>query len=138
MSNGQALFAHCSTHLHYIVRRWPFSTAHLVDADVSIDFAKYTTPEDRVAVIATQPLTDNEVWTAFEPGDLLMFQHGDVVSRLNVPVPPVVLEKLRNRETDASASASASTMTIAIRNPVASEPATLDVEAADDAAAFES
>ncbi|HEY2606454.1 MAG TPA: class II glutamine amidotransferase, partial [Paraburkholderia sp.] len=34
MSNGQALFAHCSTHLHYLVRRWPFSTAHLVDADV--------------------------------------------------------------------------------------------------------
>jgi predicted glutamine amidotransferase len=73
MSNGQALFAHCSTNLHYIVRRWPFSTAHLVDADVSIDFAKYTTPEDRVAVIATAPLTDNEVWTAFKPGDLLMF-----------------------------------------------------------------
>ena len=44
MSNGQALFAHCSTRLHYLVRSWPFSTAHLVDADVSIDFAKYTTP----------------------------------------------------------------------------------------------
>ncbi len=88
MSNGQALFAHCSTHLYYLVRSWPFSTAHLVDADVSIDFAKYTTPEDRVAVIATQPLTDNEVWTRFEPGDLLMFQHGDVVARANVPVPP--------------------------------------------------
>jgi UDP-N-acetylglucosamine 1-carboxyvinyltransferase len=81
MSNGQALFAHCSTHLHYLVRRWPFSTAHLVDADVSIDFAKYTTPEDRVAVIATQPLTDNETWTRFAPGDLLMFQHGNVVAR---------------------------------------------------------
>jgi len=23
MSNGQAQFAHCSTHLQYIVRRWP-------------------------------------------------------------------------------------------------------------------
>jgi predicted glutamine amidotransferase len=105
MSNGQALFAHCSTHLYYLVRQWPFSTAHLVDADVSIDFAKYTTPEDRVAVIATAPLTDNEVWTRFAPGDLLMFQHGDVVARASVPVPQKVLDKLKNPATDASASA---------------------------------
>jgi glutamine amidotransferase len=136
MSNGQALFAHCSTNLHYIVRRWPFSTAHLVDADVSIDFAKYTTPEDRVAVIATAPLTDNEVWTAFKPGDLLMFQHGEVVGRVNVPVPPCVLEKLRNPALDASASAAMATASI---HPTPSlESVTLDVEAADDAAAFES
>jgi glutamine amidotransferase len=106
MSNGQALFAHCSTHLYYLVRRWPFSTAHLVDEDLSIDFAKYTTPEDRVAVIATQPLTDNEVWTRFAPGDLLLFQHGDVVAQANVPVPQKVLGKLRDPSTDPSASAS--------------------------------
>lgn len=105
MSNGQALFAHCSTRLHYIVRRWPFSTAHLVDEDLSIDFAKYTTPEDRVAVIATQPLTDNEVWTSFEPGELIMFQCGDVAARTRIPVPERVLEKLRNPALDASASA---------------------------------
>jgi glutamine amidotransferase len=105
MSNGQALFAHCSTHLYYLVRRWPFSTAHLVDADVSIDFAKYTTPEDRVAVIATAPLTDDEVWTRFAPGDLLMFQHGDVIAQTNVPVPQKVLDKLANPCLDASASA---------------------------------
>jgi glutamine amidotransferase len=126
MSNGQALFAHCSTHLHYLVRSWPFSTAHLVDADVSIDFAKYTTPEDRVAVIATQPLTDNEIWTAFEPGDLLMFQHGEVIARANVPVPPAVLEKARNPGCDPSASAS--------MLPAAS---VADLES-DDAAAYES
>jgi len=105
MSNGQALFAHCSTRLHYLVRRWPFSTAHLVDEDLSIDFAKYTTPEDRVAVIATQPLTDNEIWTSFEPGELIMFQCGDVAARMQIPVPERVLEKLRNPALDASASA---------------------------------
>ncbi|NVI02685.1 class II glutamine amidotransferase [Paraburkholderia youngii] len=143
MSNGQALFAHCSTHLHYLVRHWPFSTAHLVDADVSIDFAKYTTPEDRVAVIATKPLTDNEVWTAFKPGDLLMFRHGEVIGQANIPVPDSVLEKLRNPALDASASAT----TIAASNgaqPVGTRGTTLspdsetDLEAADDAAAFES
>jgi predicted glutamine amidotransferase len=126
MSNGQALFAHCSTHLHYLVRSWPFSTAHLIDADMSIDFAKYTTPEDRVAVIATQPLTDNEVWTAFEPGDLLMFQHGDVAARTHIPVPQFVLDKARNPECDETASAS--------MLPAAAE---LDIES-DDTAACES
>src|SRR6185437_12265127 len=135
MSNGQALFAHCSTHLYYIVRRWPFSTAHLVDADVSIDFAKYTTPEDRVAVVATKPLTDNEVWTAFEPGDLMMIQHGEVIGRVNIPVPASVLEKLRNPELDASASASTIAASMA---PAAMADSESDLEAADDAAAFES
>ncbi|GAB7540303.1 class II glutamine amidotransferase [Burkholderia sp. 3C] len=104
LSNGQALFAHCSTRLHYLVRRWPFSTAHLIDEDLSIDFAKYTTPEDRVAVIATQPLTDDEVWTAFEPGELMMFQCGDVAAQTRVKVPEIVLEKLRNPSLDPSSS----------------------------------
>jgi predicted glutamine amidotransferase len=93
MSNGQAQFTHCSTHLQYLVRRWPFSTAHLIDADMSIDFARYTTPEDQVAVIATQPLTDDEIWTAFKPGDLSMFQDGELTLKTNIPVPPEVLEK---------------------------------------------
>lgn len=90
LSNGQALFAHCSTHLHYLIRRWPFSTAHLIDADMSIDFAKYTTPEDCVAVIATQPLTDDEVWTRFEPGDMVMLRDGELVLQCNLPVPDAV------------------------------------------------
>jgi len=105
MSNGQALFAHCSTWLYYLVRRWPFSTAHLVDEDVSVDFAQHTTPDDRVAVIATQPLTDDEVWTRFAPGDLLMFRHGEVLAQTNIPVPQQVLDKLANPASDASASA---------------------------------
>jgi glutamine amidotransferase len=78
----------------------------LIDADMSIDFAQYTTPEDRVAVIATQPLTDDEVWTAFAPGDLLMFQDGEVAASTHIPVPPAVLEKARNPACDPSASAS--------------------------------
>lgn len=104
MSNGQALFAHCSTHLYYLIRRWPFSTAHLVDEDVSVDFAQHTTPKDRVAVIATQPLTDNETWMRFAPGDLLMFQHGEVLAQTNIPVPQQVLDKLANPASDVSAS----------------------------------
>jgi glutamine amidotransferase len=76
LSNGDVLFTHCSTHLHYLVRQAPFSVAHLVDNDVSIDFAEVTTPSDRVAVIATQPLTDNETWTAHPKDTVLVFHEG--------------------------------------------------------------
>lgn len=76
LSNGEYLFAHCSTSLYYIVRSAPFTQAHLVDQDMSIDFADVTTPDDRVAVIATQPLTDNEQWTAFSKDQLLVFKDG--------------------------------------------------------------
>jgi predicted glutamine amidotransferase len=76
LSNGQALWSHASTHLWYVERRHPFMTAHLADEDVAIDFAHHTTPEDRVAVVVTAPLTTNETWTAFEPGELAVFVDG--------------------------------------------------------------
>lgn len=90
LSNGQALFAHCSTNLYTLVRQWPFSTAHLIDADLTIDFTTVTTPDDRVAVIATAPLTDNENWTRLAPGELLMFEHGQRALHAMVPIPAAV------------------------------------------------
>ncbi len=76
LSEGRYLFAHCSTSLFYIVRKAPFATAHLVDDDLTIDFAAHTTPNDCVAVIATVPLTDNETWIAFSPNELMAFENG--------------------------------------------------------------
>jgi predicted glutamine amidotransferase len=77
LSNGDVLLAHCSTRLAYIVRKAPFGTAHLMDEDLTVDFRDVTSPEDRVAVIATAPLTDNETWTPLAPGELLMFRGGE-------------------------------------------------------------
>ena len=76
LSNGQALWAYCSTRLHHLVRQYPFASAHLQDEDVTVDFAKLTTERDRVAVIVTEPLTSNEVWSAFAPGELRVFVDG--------------------------------------------------------------
>jgi predicted glutamine amidotransferase len=76
LSNGQVLFAHCSTSLYYIVRQAPFTRAHLADTDMAVDFSLETTPNDRVAMIVTEPLTDNEQWIAMEAGQLLMFIEG--------------------------------------------------------------
>ena len=76
LSNGQALWAHCSTNLQYLLRQHPFRAARLQDEDLRVDFAQVTTPRDRVAVIATQPLTADEPWTAFAGGELKVFVGG--------------------------------------------------------------
>jgi len=62
--------------LHYLIRQPPFSTAKLLDTDYEIDFARVTTPSDRVAVITTKPLTEEPGWTEFQRGELLMFDKG--------------------------------------------------------------
>lgn len=76
LSNGEVLFAHCSTQLHYIARAYPFSTARLIDCDLTIDFSVHNHRDDRMTVIATKPLTSDESWTAFHPGELKMFAEG--------------------------------------------------------------
>ena len=76
LSNGQALWAFCSTRLHYIERAHPFGRATLADDDVTVDFGSLTTRNDRVAVIATEPMTSNETWLALAPGELGCFVGG--------------------------------------------------------------
>jgi predicted glutamine amidotransferase len=76
LSNGEALWAHCSTQLHYLVRQHPFAQATLMDDDWTVNFAEVNQPGDRAAVVVTQPLTRNESWTAFAPGELKVFVDG--------------------------------------------------------------
>jgi len=84
LSQGDALWAHCSTHLHHLVRQHPFGTARLQDQDVEIDFAQVAQDGDRIAIVATQPLTLNEPWVAMTPGQLVAFVDG-----LPLPLPTV-------------------------------------------------
>ena len=79
MSNGDMMFAHASTLLHYIVRKAPFGEEVLLDDDINIDFAAVTTPNDRVAVIATLPLTTNEQWQQLAINELVCLRAGEVV-----------------------------------------------------------
>jgi glutamine amidotransferase len=76
LSNGEALWAHASTSLYHVVRQHPFSRATLRDEYVSINFADHANPGDRVAVVVTAPLTSDEVWTPFAPGELRVFVDG--------------------------------------------------------------
>lgn len=82
LGDGKQLFARCSTKLHYIVRQSPFKRATLVDEDLSVDFAAMTTPNDRVAVVATMPLTRDETWTAGVPNTMWLFRAGKLVKTL--------------------------------------------------------
>jgi glutamine amidotransferase len=70
------LWAHCSTNLCYLVRQHPFRQARLQDDDISVNFAEFTTPSDRVAVVVTEPLTRDEEWIGFAPGELKVFAGG--------------------------------------------------------------
>ncbi|UOF00848.1 class II glutamine amidotransferase [Bdellovibrio reynosensis] len=78
LCNGSLLFAHCSTNLTYVLRKAPFPTVQLKDQDVTVDLSAQTTSEDRVAIIATSPLTHNEVWTDMKPGTLSLFEEGGI------------------------------------------------------------
>lgn len=79
LSSGGSLFAHCASRLTWLIRQAPFAAAHLTDQDLTVDFSDVTDPEDRVAVVATTPLTDNEAWQSATPGSLLQFSEGELV-----------------------------------------------------------
>jgi glutamine amidotransferase len=76
LSSGLALWAHGSTRLFWLERRHPFAHATLADEDLTVDFSAMTTSDDRVAVIATEPLTANEPWEPFARGELRVFVDG--------------------------------------------------------------
>jgi predicted glutamine amidotransferase len=82
LADGEYLYARCATKLAFIIRRAPFGRATLRDADVEVDFAALTTPTDRVAVVATEPLTRDEAWTEGVPGTLWVFRRGELVATL--------------------------------------------------------
>ncbi len=79
LSDGTALFTHCSTNLYFIVRQYPFAEAQLSDEDMRVDFSQVTTPDDRVAIVVTEPLTANETWTQFKAGELKVFVDGQPI-----------------------------------------------------------
>jgi glutamine amidotransferase len=76
LSDGRALYAHASTRLVWLHRQHPFARARLVDRDLEIDLAAANAPGDRMAVVATAPLTACEPWQVFAPGEMRVFVDG--------------------------------------------------------------
>ncbi|TXJ08413.1 MAG: class II glutamine amidotransferase [Acinetobacter sp.] len=94
LSNGQVLFSYATTKLHWLIREYPFQHARLIDMDIDIDFSAVTTPEDRVAVITTEPLTENEIWQAYQAGEMIVFKEGKIEHRRLTNVERLQREKL--------------------------------------------
>ncbi len=83
LGDGTNLYARCATKLCHIIRKAPFKKATLADEDLEIDFSEVTTPRDRVAVIATAPLTVDEVWHHGRPGEMWVFRLGRLAATLS-------------------------------------------------------
>ncbi|MFM1907283.1 MAG: hypothetical protein RLZZ591_960 [Pseudomonadota bacterium] len=81
LSNGQALWAHASTKLCYLVREYPFTEVQMKDEEVRVNLAELNGREDRLAIVVTEPLTTNEAWTHMAPGDLVVFVDGRPAGR---------------------------------------------------------
>jgi glutamine amidotransferase len=62
--------------LHYTVREHPFQKCALRDLDYVVDFAQIAGEKDRVAIIATKPLTIEEKWVEVKRGELILFDEG--------------------------------------------------------------
>jgi glutamine amidotransferase len=82
LADGRHLYARCGTKLCHIVRKAPFGRATLRDAEVQIDFRAVTSARDRVAVVATEPLTRDEEWQQGTPGTLWVFDQGTLRATL--------------------------------------------------------
>lgn len=80
LSDGDVLYAYCGTNLAWLTRRAPFGQAKLIDAEMTVDFTEFTTPNDVVTVIATRPLTEGEDWVIMKPGTLSVFKQGLVAN----------------------------------------------------------
>lgn len=79
LSDSHRLYAYCTTKLTWITRKAPFGRASLKDTEVQIDFCRETKRSDVVTVVATEPLTHDEVWDKFDAGELLVFKDGAVI-----------------------------------------------------------
>jgi glutamine amidotransferase len=85
LTDGRTTYAHCSTRLQWLQRRHPFAQARLVDADLVLDLARANGPDDRMVLVATEPLTHDEPWQPLCPGELLVLADGQVQQRLRRP-----------------------------------------------------
>jgi glutamine amidotransferase len=80
LSNGQALWAHATTRLCYVLRTHPFHEVHLKDDDITVNLARFNSPQDRLAIVTTEPLTTDEDWTPLAPGELKVFVDGTLAA----------------------------------------------------------
>ncbi|MCV2361259.1 class II glutamine amidotransferase [Paucibacter sp. TC2R-5] len=86
LSDGEAVYTHCSTRLHWLSRSHPFAQARLIDTELSLDLSRANGPNDRMVLVATEPLTHDEPWQAMAAGEFFVFVQGQPVWRAQTQV----------------------------------------------------
>jgi predicted glutamine amidotransferase len=76
LTNGDAVYSHCSSNLYSLNREHPFPNVRLVDCDISMDLSALNHATDRMIIIATEPLTSDELWKAYAIGESKVFVDG--------------------------------------------------------------
>lgn len=79
LSNGDWQLAYAGSLLFYLTRQAPFGEAKLSDDEMTINFGDVTTDKDRVSILATIPLTNNEIWKQLAVNECVIFRDGAVV-----------------------------------------------------------
>jgi len=96
LSNGEHLFAYMNREdtLHYLLRHPPHrGVVRLLDEDYEVMLGELKAPDEYAAIIATEPLTDEE-WNPMTPGTLYVFHNGDLLLTLDSSGPRLALDSL--------------------------------------------
>lgn len=80
LTDGEYLICYCSNNLHWLTRRAPFGKAKLIDQDMIVDFKEETSEIDVVTIVATRPLTKDELWNKMQPGEFAVFHFGERIA----------------------------------------------------------
>lgn len=81
LSYGDFMIVRCATHLHYTLRKAPFGVVRMIDENIEVDLALLNDSDTKMAVVATQPLT-NETWMRLQPGEMAVFHAGELIHRV--------------------------------------------------------
>lgn len=81
LSNGDWHLAYAGSLLFYLTRQAPFGEANLADDDLSINFKDVTSNTDKVTIITTIPLTNNEAWQQLAVNECLIFRDGSIIQQ---------------------------------------------------------
>ena len=79
LSNGDWQLAYANTLLFYLTRKAPFGEAKLADEDLAINFSEITTDDDKVTILVTVPLTENENWQQLAVNECAIFRDGEII-----------------------------------------------------------
>lgn len=76
ISDGEVLYAYCTSSLYWLSRTAPFGSVGSVDSGECLDLSHCCRPGDCHTLLATRPLTAESGWQALHPGEAIGFRAG--------------------------------------------------------------